>query len=378
MIFLDNVDQRDSDIQQKAFLIAQEIATHWTATVFLTMRPQTFNRSKKLGALSGYNLKAFSIAPPRVDEVLVKRLGYGKKIASGQIDTPVLTRGISLQLESIRVFIDVLLWNIKENIEIIQFVDNVSNGNIRLALDFVKTFIGSAHIDAEKILRFEQDYKKEDDSRHYKVKLHQLLRTIMYLDGEYYDPVKSPIANLFDLSSPDGREHFILPILIGFIGHASSDISTHGFVEVGHCNEYLQSLGYSISQIDFAVKRGIIKNLIETEARKMPEIDLDPPKLLRSTPVGFYHIGKLIKEFTYVDSMILDTPILDESYRSKIYNASSFTDRLRRSLIFSEYLSGQWSKVPSVQLYFSWPDNLKELKARIDYIKSKIDPTPLF
>ena len=70
--------------QQEVFIIANEITSSWNATVFLPMRPETFNRSNQLGHLSGYNVKAFTIAPPRTEHVIEKRLKYAIKMASGE------------------------------------------------------------------------------------------------------------------------------------------------------------------------------------------------------------------------------------------------------------------------------------------------------
>lgn len=79
IIFIDNCDQREYDDQQKAFLVSQEISEHWNVTVFMTLRPETFHKSLKSGALTGYHPKAFTISPPRLDEVLEKRLIFAKK-----------------------------------------------------------------------------------------------------------------------------------------------------------------------------------------------------------------------------------------------------------------------------------------------------------
>ncbi len=74
VIFIDNADQRDDETQQQAFLASQEMAQRWPATVFVALRPETFHRSMRSGALSGYHPKAFTIAPPRIDEAIEKRL----------------------------------------------------------------------------------------------------------------------------------------------------------------------------------------------------------------------------------------------------------------------------------------------------------------
>jgi GTPase SAR1 family protein len=64
VIIIDDVDQREIEIQQRAFVIAQEFAKTWEALTFIALRPQTFYASKKSGALSAYPHRVFTIAPP--------------------------------------------------------------------------------------------------------------------------------------------------------------------------------------------------------------------------------------------------------------------------------------------------------------------------
>ncbi|GAH62263.1 unnamed protein product, partial [marine sediment metagenome] len=66
VVFLDNVDQRPHEFQEHAFLIGQSMAANWPVTVFISMRPETFYRSRVSGIISAYHPRAFTIAPPRV------------------------------------------------------------------------------------------------------------------------------------------------------------------------------------------------------------------------------------------------------------------------------------------------------------------------
>ncbi|WP_155058328.1 hypothetical protein [Streptomyces blattellae] len=76
VIFLDNIDQRSSEDQEQVFLIANEIAQTWLATVFVTLRPETFYRSSRRGTLSGYQARVFTIAPPRADVIPQRRVDF--------------------------------------------------------------------------------------------------------------------------------------------------------------------------------------------------------------------------------------------------------------------------------------------------------------
>jgi hypothetical protein len=57
----------------------------------VALRPETFYRSLKIGALSGYHPKAFTISPPRIDRVIEKRLRFALRLTSGEIPIELLT-----------------------------------------------------------------------------------------------------------------------------------------------------------------------------------------------------------------------------------------------------------------------------------------------
>jgi GTPase SAR1 family protein len=76
ILVMDNADQRTFEVQQQAFLIAQELAATRNLLVFVALRPSTFYQSKMTGALSGYQNKVLTIAPPPADEVLERRVHF--------------------------------------------------------------------------------------------------------------------------------------------------------------------------------------------------------------------------------------------------------------------------------------------------------------
>lgn len=370
IMFLDNADQRDETIQQQAFLVAQEIAANWPVAVFLAIRPQTFHKSKKKGVLSGYHPKAFTISPPRVDEVVTKRLTFALKIARGEWALRSLPPGIQIKLQDLGTYLTVLVYSFSENRELIEFIDNVCSGNIRLALEFITTFIGSGHVDTGKILEKE----KKKDTRgfpHYMVPLHEFLRAVIYGDNVYYDPLSSSIANLFDISTPDGRDHFLLSILIEYISNVASSAGIEGFVRASMIYEFLQSLGFTSTQISSAIARALRKNLIETEARRT-EDDESTPNSFRATTVGIYHVTRLIRQFTYVDAMIVDTPVLDNAFRGRLTNVEGIDERLNRAVIFVSYLDNQWEKMNQKGFGFDWENVSNELKMNIQNIRKRI------
>ena len=368
IVFLDNADQRTEETQQQAFLIAQEFAAHWPATVFAALRPETYYRSIKVGALSGYHPKAFTISPPRIDLVVKKRLQFALKLTSGEIPIHTLDTNVHVQLIKldaiIRVFLDSLQYS--RNLE--EFIDNIVGGNVRLALDLIRGFFGSGHVDTEKIV---ERYKGTGS---YYIPLHEFLRAVIFGDAKYYDPDKSPLANLFDVSYKDSKEHFLLPLVIGLLVSPNVSNTGDGFVEISKIYEQMQRLGFTPEQIDLAIIKAHNKKLIETGARRIPQPGVAMPQAIRATTIGSYHINRLCRYFTYMDAIVADVPFFDENIHSNITDVQHIEDRLLRADLFRQYLDEQWLnlKNSSAEAIFNWSSVSTDLKKDIDYVRSRI------
>jgi len=365
VLFLDNVDRRSEELQERVFVIGQGIAERWPVTVFISIRPETFYKSRSSGALDAYHPRAFTISPPRVDQVVQKRLVYGINLLErgmqlGFGDT------ITVKTETLRNYLNILIYSFDKNRYLIEFLDNMCGGNIRLALDFVRAFIGSGHVDTGKILN------KYEETGSYLVPLHEFLRAIIYGDHEHYSPVASHILNLFDVSCPDGKEHFLSPILLAQLVRWSQNSTTDGFVNVSDIFAYLQDLGYTPKQINWALERLSNRNLIELPVRLQKDNEHESVFYYRVTSIGAYYVRRLIGRFNYVDGMVVDTPILEPSMQSRISDAYSIQDRLARARIFCEYLDSQWSLVQNHELAFRWPAVREAITRNIEYITGKI------
>ena len=211
IIFLDNSDQRSEQDQQTTFLIAQEMANRWQAVVYLTLRPETYHASMQRGALTGYHPKAFTVAPPLIDRVIKKRLYFGLRVTNGDVKGVDVNAITEFDVTSLSTLMKVFLHSLRARDQILRCVENISAGNVRLALELVRSFFGSGHVDTEKIL-----YKVRHEGG-YTIPIHEFQRAIMYGDNVHYDPGRSPIANLFDVSTVDVKEHFLQAILLGYL-----------------------------------------------------------------------------------------------------------------------------------------------------------------
>jgi hypothetical protein len=365
VLFLDNADQRTEEVQEQAFLMSEEISQTWPVTVFVALRPSTFHRSLRSGSLSGYHPKAFTISPPRVDRVIESRLKFCIEIASGRIPLESLGPGIKIKLHALERIMRSFLESLEQPDGLIEFIDNIAGGNIRLALDLVRQFFGSGHVDTQKIV------DKQGRRRKYYIPLHEFLRAVIYGDAIHYDPRQSYVANVFDVTEPDGKEHFLLCTMIGFLHQEGLKGSQQGFVDVGRTYERLQSLGFTADQIDRALVKAVEKKLIETGGRELPQTAVVMPEVLRASSVGIYHVDKLTRLFSYVDAMIVDTPVLDDAVRDQMLDVETIEERLHRARVFKHYLDERWSGFNPGGPEFDWRAVSRDLEADIALVEEK-------
>ncbi|NIM97294.1 MAG: hypothetical protein GTO24_04185 [candidate division Zixibacteria bacterium] len=366
VIFLDNADQRSDDVQQQVFVFAQTMAAQWPVAVFLALRPETFQRSKERGSLSAYHLKAFTVSPPRIDQVLAKRLAFGLEITSGRLPVSSLSSGISVDFNKVGQFLSIVDYSIKKSHEVVEAVDNLSGGNVRLALEFIRRLVGSGHIDTRKILEI---YEK---SERYLIRLHEFLRTVIFGDFVYYDPDSSPLDNLFDVQTLDSREHFLSLILLELIAREGRQVGTHGFVGLETIYDFGSNLGFDAAQIDIHLARLCAKRLVETAGRIQPVENSVSSKAVRITTIGAYHLERLPGSFVYYDAIVTDTPILDRKFREEIYNVADIKDRLDRGELFIDYLDACFRGLDRSGCGFEWSRSAAKARSNITDIRSVV------
>ena len=344
VIFLDNIDQRPAAFQEQVYGISHAIAESWPAAVFVSLRPSTFFVSKRTGSLAAYQPRVFTIAPPRIDVVLKRRIAYVLDRLKSEGSLGTLPAGVHLEVESLEDYLGALLNSLEKSEPFVELIDNLSGGNVRRALEFVQTFIGSGNVDTDKMLERIRAYGS------FTIEVHQFLRAILLGDYQDYVPDASPIANIFDLLSPDGREHFLIPILVAEIERTGGVGGEEGFVRADSVYDYAQPLGFTPAQIGWALERAASLELLELRHRS----EHSSEALYRVTSIGTYSTHRLPGMFAYLDVVVSDTPVIDPSFRERITDAFALEDRLGRAELFRLYLDRQWNGLGGYEPAFNW------------------------
>jgi hypothetical protein len=353
------VDQRPFQFQDQVFLIGQSLAETWPVTVFVSLRPGTFFHSRAKGSLSGYQPRVFTVAPPRIDLVITKRMRFAQSQLAESRRLNSFPEALELTSQTLLRYVGVILRSLETNEQLVEIIDNLSGGNVRTALDFINAFVGSGHVDAYKILSI------EGESGSYVIPVHEFLRAVTFGDHEHYDPDASPIANLFDITQPDGREHFLLANILSYIERVGSVGGAEGYVEVQKVYDFMQGLGFSASQIQATLHRAELRRLLDCSPRfSDPQIS----GRYRITTAGAYTAHHLPRNFTYVDAVIVDTPIVDPGYRARIGDCRAIQDRLDRCETFIAYLDEQWKMLADKDVAYDWTSVSQDLRKDINRI----------
>lgn len=346
VIFLDNIDQRSKEDQNDVFLISNELAAQWPVTVFVTLRPETYYESMRNGAVSGYHPRVFKIMPPRPDTVIQKRLDFVLDLMAGDDDEINDIVGYNLQSDSLRYFLEMLSANMETNRSVNAFIDNMAGGNMRRALGFITRFVGSGHVDTVKIVDIWARTGR------YWIPEHELLRALLHGDGIYYEPESSDIANVFKSTSVNLRDHFIMCKMLSFIERSSREGDNLRFVGAEYIYRAMQHEGFSESSIQDALRRGVHYRLLEEPLTSRNDENYDR---VRVTSVGLYTRNRLPGLFSYLDAVVVDTPVLLTPFHDAIGDAFTLDQRIQRAVVFSKYLNAAWETAVLDDEYWSWP-----------------------
>lgn len=356
---LDNVDQRPAEVQDRVFVISETLAKSWPGTVFIALRPDTFNRSRRSGALAAYQPRVFAVEPPRIDRVLEKRMEYARKQIAAPEALPPGLDALS-NTEALDSYLEVIRLSLRRSQALLELVDNVSGQNARRAIELLTTVVGSPHAHPQKTI----DRAKDG---HYNIPFHEFLRAVMLGDRAHYDPASSHIPNLLDMSTDDGREHFLLPMCLSALQRMSEPGVQDGFVSAQRVYEYAQDLGFRPEQVTWQLERAIAAGAVEPSP-----IDGSPDRY-RATPLGSYVEKRLLGDFTYLDEVSIDTPIVDNSTRALTQEAEKTSERIERTYRFVKYLDDQWQKLADLDSNFDWAAQSAAVYSAITEVEARLE-----
>jgi hypothetical protein len=273
-------------------------------------------------------------------------------------------------------FLRALLHSLERNRDLGEILSNITGGNIRAIVEYVRSFIGCPNVEAEKIVT---EYSR---GGHYVIPIHEFSKAAILGDYANYNPSSSLAMNIFDVRTPDRREHLLALLILAFLLSDTPKKDRDGFFLTSAINDEIQAQGFLPEQVAGALRALTNKRLIETTQRITFEEDLTGlvgamPEGFRVTSIGAYHLQRWAGTFAYLDAMLFDTPIFDPDIRDQINDNTlgsfDIAHRHNRALLFRNYLSYTWEQAGLRVPYFDWPEIVRYGQREFDAVGRAVE-----
>ncbi len=353
ILFIDNVDQLSPSYQAQVFLLAQRMTRSIDALTVLSLREESYYTANLQRTLTAYTSRKFHIASPYFSKMIDSRIRYALDIlekSRGPVEY-VLGRGIPIDRKAVADLLRIIEKSIFEsNKNIARFIEAICFGNMRQALDMFTLFMTSGATDVDKMLSI---YDREGA---YYVAFHEFVKSIMLGDRKYYKDEASPIMNLFDCGSERNSSHFtcfrILKALSLRRGESSRE--GQGYVEISPFLSKSEDIFDNKQDFVRSMERLLKPQLIEANTKSTESIV--GASHVRLTSAGWYYFTYLVKSFAYLDLVLQDTPINDDSVVQSLTSLLGQVDNLS---------DGEGSKVERTQVRF------RRVRDFLDYLEKE-------
>lgn len=361
-LVLDNVDQHSYTsplYQEKVFEYAEHITSKLRTITILNLREESFFRATQSGVLDAYMISKYHISSPNFENLIRKRLKHVMDLLdenSPKINEIYNLHMTELQIQNLKVFIRCLNYSLRKNRkvgeEILEFINDISGGNMRQALRYFTTYMISGNTDVDEMYNIEGRIdEKAPPWEHYQIPLHHLIKSIIIGDNRYYGSERSFIMNLFQINPLYTNSHFIhLKILKYLFERINYFIKLdYGFIDIKEILYQADRGGLNQSAISDSLKKLALKGLVEFENQN--KNGYADAEFVRITQTGKYYLTNLVHKFGYLDLMFGDTPISDSNVVKKLKNSFKYDNirnkieriekRFDRTEIFINYLKEQ-------------------------------------
>jgi len=315
IIFLDNMDQLNPELQDICYLTAVEIARKLSCLVIIAMREERFYIAKTKGALDAYHTPGYHLSAPVIPEVIIKRLDYiiSKLTYTEDVD---LEYGIKTfgDLSTVKKFLDICISQLRNNdSHLSKFLRFATHGDVRQALDFFRGFITSGYTNVVQI----------SQNPFWVFQIHQVIKPMMIPDRIFYDENLSRIPNLYRLRNDINSSHFTGLRILNLLAQKFTSNPT-GFIDakifVQEFEEKYNLKDDCEKHLDVYLKKGFIEssNRLESYGDHIDQIKI--------TAYGNYVFEALAFNFAYLDLINIDSGLFNEdlnNYFTKSANDES-------------------------------------------------------
>ncbi|MEY8759912.1 hypothetical protein [Chryseobacterium tongliaoense] len=322
-VLFDNADQLNESDQKEVFLLGNGINRNLKSIAIISLREGYFYKWKNKPPFNAYQSIVYHITAPPYRSVIEKRINFVmKRFKFEEVVLNAENKQVTFQkgsLEHLFKNLYLTLFN-SSNTEVMEFLEETSYPNTRQGLENFKSFLLSGHSKISEYMSFEYGTGSG-------IPIWEFFKSIALDSNYYYDTSKSRIVNIF-YPSRNNNNHFtkirLLNYLFSKLNKSSKKVDYFSVAEISA--EFLKA-GYSIDIVEEEIQELFDYKLVSTsEYSEDIEEDykIDSNSLISITSVGVYYLKSLINKFHYIDLILEDTPIYDETEFEKL--CGSFPD----------------------------------------------------
>ncbi len=354
-IIIDNADQLDEKYQKEAYLLAQNFNLKALCATIISLREGYYYKYRNDLPFNAFGAdKTFHITAPPYKEILQKRINYtlNKLVNLESKQGNVSDKIFSISPDKIKTFfqnLDKTLFG--NNSEMLKYLEQTSQNNIREGLRNFRYFLESAHTQLEDyVLRT----AIPENSKYAPIPIYEFIKSLGLDNKLYYNHQISRIYNIF-YPEAGNKSHFTkFRILKYLFEQTKKGGYNEKFVQLSNVLDFFEKFGYDKEALKKEMNKLLSYRLIETQNFitdiEKSNIFIDEKSDLCISYSGHYYITELICRFHYLDLILQDTPIYNKEYFEDIkLNFPYYYNNVKRNLskrkkvveIFIEYLQFQ-------------------------------------
>jgi GTPase SAR1 family protein len=336
-LIIDNADQFDIKVQEKVFLFANSLSRNSHCGMIVSLREGYYYKWRNSPPFDAFESNVYHVTVPPYDDVLQKRINY--TLIKIREKTENIDLSQTLNTDEYQRVIE-FLSSIKNSLfdelnpHIIDFLSQTSFPNIREGLRIFKTFLTSGHTNVQEYIDRELFKSSEHQIT---IPIHEFIKAIGLNNKLYYNHEQSLIKNIF-YPVEGSADHFLKSRILKYLlNKAQKGSGVSKLVQYSILTEYFVNLGYNLNLVQKEIiellKFGLLEseNIIsDIEWNNLPEEDFNLSISLK----GHYYYTKLKNRFFYIDLMLQDTPIFDNSHFKKIIKIFPKVDKKGKRFLY--------------------------------------------
>jgi len=337
VICLDNIDTWEMAEQEELVHLVLQKASWHGCGLLLVVRHNAIKGILEQ-VTSQYTLSVMYLTPPRIDEVVRRRLRLLMSLVRRGSVGPFEVEDVPLEPKVTFTHREELLTFLGRVTEVLStgegcdFVERAYNHNLRRMLDFVELYISSRNTQIWRFLRPPGGLPPHLAPLGFwdrgPIGLHSLIMVAALGHGPFFRPPRRFFCNVFGNGSAVSPWDSLIKLrVLAFV--AQRNATPQSMVWHG-----LDSVGYEHSQICLAIESLANADLIESR-----QLLSDPNGILFATVAGQYYIRELVGRLAYVQ-YARDGALLPGTQKP-IGRSLRLEERLLRTAHFIEFLDSE-------------------------------------